>query len=82
MADVLVVAGAMNAADLRREAGVSSAVITGMERAGSLQTRLVASDQPPPRPVRDLGHAEKNQDIDTQRENPDFRKTQGCLSSL
>jgi hypothetical protein len=34
VADVLVVAGAMNAADLRREAGVSSAVITGQ---GSLQ---------------------------------------------
>ena len=56
VADVLVVAGAMNAADLRREAGVSSAVITGMERAGSLQTRLVASDQPPPRPAHNLVH--------------------------
>ena len=51
VAEFLGVAGAMPSAELQREAGVSAAVITGMQAAGSLEAVLV-SDEPPPAPAR------------------------------
>ena len=57
VAAVLDAAGAMPSPLLQREAGVSAGVIGGMERAGSLESILVASDQPPPRPGRLQGPA-------------------------
>ena len=57
VAAVLDAAGAMPSPLLQREAGVSAGVIGGMERAGSLESILVASDQPPPRPSRLQGPA-------------------------
>ena len=57
VAAVLDAAGAMPLPLLQREAGVSAGVIGGMERAGSLESILVSSDQPPPRPSRLQGPA-------------------------
>ena len=48
--EVLAVAGALPAADLQREAGVSAGVVTAMAKAGSLETLLVSDSTPPPRP--------------------------------
>ena len=50
VAEVLALAGAMSAADLQREAGVSGGVVTAMAKAGSLETLLVSDSTPPPRP--------------------------------
>ncbi len=47
---VLEMAGALSAADLQREAGVSASVITAMAKAGSLELLLVSDSEPPPRP--------------------------------
>ena len=47
---VLEMAGALSAADLQREAGVSAGVITAMAKAGSLELLLVSDSEPPPRP--------------------------------
>lgn len=57
VADVLATAGALTSPELQRESGVSAGVISGMERAGSLETLLVDSDRPPPRPGRLQGPA-------------------------
>jgi len=50
VAEVLEAAGALSAADLQREAGVSAGVITAMAKTGSLETLLVSDSTPPPRP--------------------------------
>jgi len=47
---VLELAGALSAADLQREAGVSAGVITAMAKAGSLDLLLVSDSDPPARP--------------------------------
>lgn len=57
VADVLATAGALTSPELQRESGVSAGVISGMERAGSLEALLVDSDRPPPRPGRLQGPA-------------------------
>ncbi len=48
--DVLDLAGALPAAELQREAGVSAGVITAMAAAGSLEVILVSDETPPPEP--------------------------------
>jgi len=50
VADILNVVGAMTTADIQREAGVSAGVVTGMEKAGSLEALFVTDDRPPPVP--------------------------------
>ena len=53
--DVLDLAGALPAAELQREAGVSAGVITAMAAAGSLEVILVSDETPPPEPEDKAG---------------------------
>ena len=68
VANVLEVAGALSAADLQREAGVSAGVITAMAKAGSLETRLVSDSTPPPSPYPMAGPPPTSDQLDAMRD--------------